>query len=253
MRIIVFISFILSSLTTNARVFDFNEENLSTYLRVTGGLSNLGQAAFEDSSGTGTVFTDKVEFNYSGAFGFALGLGPVNLRIGIEALLPQDLESADGDNASDVQLLDLDSSGFAYVPNVAIEFVLFQEQTARFFGGISVGYATVKMTNKYSFTSDGTTAFGVADYSEVVQGNAIGGSVYGAIETLFTDNVTFNAEVGYRLYQFKDLEHGQATTTINGAVAEGDPVVNNDGTKRELDFKGLYAGVGFRFYIDFPN
>lgn len=232
-----------------ARVFDFSEEHLSTYLRGTGGLSNLNKDAFGEASGASTTFEDKVDFNFSGEVGLAISYAQFTLRLGLEGLVPKELEGIEGVDGAGTVLMTLKSENLVFIPTVALEYIVFQESSARFLVGVSVGQARATMKNTYTMTADGTADLGVASYTEEAYGTALGGSIFGGIESLFTDNVTFTAEVGYRLYQIDELKHEQDAVTVNGSVTVGDPVLNSDGTARTLNLKGLYAGIGLRFYI----
>ena len=233
-----------------ARVFDFSQEYLSTYIRGTGGLSNLNKDAYGAASGATTTFEDKVEFNFSGEVGVALSVSQVTLRLGVEGLVPKELDGIEGKDGSGVNLLTLRSETLGIVPTVSVEIAVYQDASARFLVGIGIGKASVTVTNTYTLTAAGTAALGgVTDYTEVAKGSAIGGNAFAGIESLFTDNVTFTAEVGYRYYQLNELKHDQSAATIVGNVVAGDRAVNSDGSDRTLNLKGLYAGIGLRFYI----
>lgn len=254
MRSFIFILVLVMGSRTSARVFNFDSERFSTYLRGTGGFSNLEKGAFEDSSGASTVFNDKVEFNFSGEIGFALSVSSLTIRLGLEGLLPQELSEADGSDSSGTELMSLNSEALAMIPKGVVEVVLFSDGVSRLIGGFGVGKGNITLTNVYTLTAAGQAAYsGVSDFTEVVKGSALGGEVFMGIESLLVDNVTFTAEVGYRVYKFKDLKHDSAVTTFQGDVAEGAAAVNDDGTVRELDMRGLFVGVGLRFYINLGN
>ena len=79
------------------------------------------------------------------------------------------------------------------------------------------------------------------------------GSASLGIEYLFADTVTMLWEFGYRYMVSDDFKHKRDADTIIGPVSRGQNVVNSDGAIRSIDFSGMYASVGFRFYIDILN
>lgn len=251
-RLISCIVFAVSSFTAlhslQARVFSFDDQYLSTYLRGTGGLSSVGQTGFGNASGTETSFSEEVNYDYSGGIGLTLSYQKVTLRLGVEAILPQEV-FATGANTAGTELLSVTSENLAVVPNVALEFQIHRLEQTRFMFGLGAGLASLTLKNTYDLTAEGESELGVSDYSEVMEGSALGGQAYFIMETLFTDNVTFTSQIGYRYYKIESLEHTQASTTINGTVVEGSPALNSDGGQREVELKGFYIGLGLRFYI----
>lgn len=237
-----------------ARVFNYKDSNLAMFLRGTGGTSNLGDAPFGDSCGADTEISEGSKYSYSGELGLLIGLGgTANLKFGAEALQHRPVSEGKGKNASDVERFSLDSSTFVFNPNLAIEIVLDGAGSTRYFASGSVGYAMVDVENRYTMTATGTSDLGVSDFNEKMSGTGMSATLGGGLETLFTDNVTFTLEGGYRYLKVKKLTYrGDVNNIVKPAGAsKGDEALNHDGTSRALDLSSFFVGVSFRFYLHF--
>jgi hypothetical protein len=250
------ILFILMGLSINseARVFSYKDSGLAAFVRGTGGLSVLNQDAFGNSSGAGTTVDGKSRYNYGGEVGFMLGLtSSFHVRFGAEVFQNHPVVG-DGVDSSGTTRFTLNSSVFVFNPNIAFEYVYKTTGNLRFFGEVGGGYANVTVVNDYKMTSAGTTALGVGDFKETMDTNVISGFLGMGLETLFTDNVTFIIDVGYRYLYAKALKYKADTKNIlspTTGVHKGDPVVNQDGSNRKMNLGGPYGGIAFRFYLNF--
>lgn len=237
-----------------ARVFNYKDSEVAAYVRGTGGLSQLAQDSFANSSGPGTTVDGSTKYNYGGEVGFMFGLGTnFHVRIGAE-VLQENPVVGDGTNSSGVSYYTLNSSVFVFNPNVAFEYVYSATGNMRFYSVFGIGYANVTVVNDYKMTGPGQTALTVGDFKETMDTNVLSGQVGFGLETLFTDNVTFMADVGYRYLPVKSLKYKADTVNIlspTTGVHKGDQVVNQDGSKRTMNLGGLFAGVAFRFYLNF--
>ncbi len=236
-----------------ARVFDFKDAALAPYMRGTGGLSSLAQDPFGNSSGTSTTIAGTTQYNYGGELGMLLGLSPVfHIRLGAE-VLQENPVVADGLNAAGNSRFSLNSSVFVFNPNVAFEYVYSIKGNVRFFAEFGVGYANVTVVNDYKMTPTGTSELGVSDFKETMAKNVISGTAGMGMEMMFTDNVTFLVDVGYRYLPVSSLTYKAPVSNIvkPSGVQSGDTVLNADGSKRSFNLGGLYGGVGFRFYLNF--
>jgi opacity protein-like surface antigen len=123
----------------------------------------------------------------------------------------------------------------------------------RFYLAGGAGLAMVTVENRYAMTAAGKSQTGLSDFNELMEGTATSGHVGLGMETLFTDNVTFTMDVGYRYLPVTALKYKGDAKTLQkpGGVSKGDPVVNADGSSRTLNMGGLIIGVGFRFYLNF--
>lgn len=254
LRPLLLLSILLGPLAAHARVFSYKDSGVAPYVRGTGGFSALNQDPFGNSSGAGTSISGTTAYNFGGELGVMLALSPnLHMRIGAE-LVQENPVNSEGLNSGGTSLFTLKSSTLIFNPNVTFEYVYSVHGTARFFAELGVGYANVTVTNKYQMTSPGTSALGgVGDYNETLAANTLSGIAGVGLETLFTDNVTFVADFGYRYLPVNDLKYGGAVNNIvsPGGVAKGDPVLNADGSKRHLNLSGLFGGVAFRFYLNF--
>ena len=247
---IVFISLFFIPCLASARVFDFNKETIAAYLRGTGALSQVGDKAFGDSSGSATSTTDKVAYNFGGEFGamFAVAQG-VSFRAGLELYQAKPLPSVSGKNASGAELFSLKSTVFSWGPIGTLEVVALRGASTRgyLFGG--AGYATVTMENEYTMTTLGASTL-VASYTEKSEATAIYGFAGAGFEAELADTTTIAADVGYRYFPVSKFTYKSNETTIQGAKTKGGTVVNDDGKTRSLDLGGVTFSVSLRFYID---
>lgn len=68
---------------------------------------------------------------------------------------------------------------------------------------------------------------------------------------LFTDNVTFHADIGYRYLEFEGLKYNSTVTNFLGSVSKGQTASNHSGGHRKLSLSGPFVGIGFRFYLSY--
>lgn len=239
---------------SEARVFNYKDSGLGAFIRGTGGLVAVNQDAFANSAGTATVLDDAASsYDYSGEVGFILSITQgVHIRLGAEVLQPVSVNTI-GADAAGTQRYSLNSSVFVFNPNLVFETVYSTSGSMRFFAEFGVGYATVNVTNDYKMTAAGTSALGVSDFKETFSGTALSGMAAFAFEALFNDNVTFSLDAGYRYLPVTSFKY---TSDVNNlvkptGVASGDPVLNTDGSDRTMNLSGFFAGVSFRFYLNF--
>lgn len=239
-----------------ARVFNFGNEYLASYLRATGGPSGVGTDAFGLAGGLDTVYDDEVAYNFSGEIGFLLTFKDrVTLRVGMEVLETKPLSEAPGTNASGTNRFLLDSKVLVLQPVATFEVNLLPQPDSRVYFFAGAGLADVTLDNEFTMTATGTAELGgVTDFSEKAKTTRISGHGGFGYEMLMADTVTVAFELGYRYLPLPKLEFKSGATTIaQGAVAEGATLLDGDGTKRELDMSGAFVSVGFRFYIDFSR
>ncbi len=239
--------------SADARVFSYKEATLAPFIRGSGGLSQLGQDAFANANSSTAVEGDS-PYQYGGELGLMMAVSTrLNLTLGAEVIQHSTYSSAPGTNAAGTELYKLDSSVFIFNPNVGLEYIHGQSGSLRYSAKVSVGMANVTVVNGYKMTPAGETALGVESFDEKMQANVISSSLGLGLETLFTDNVTFFTDLGYRFLQVKGLQHKSNTQTLVSpeGVSAGDDAVNGDGSARKLNLSGFYLGVGFRFYLTF--
>lgn len=245
----VFATWVCGSVA-HARIFNFKDTWVSAYVRGTGGLSNVGNDLFADTSGSSTRFKDEVDYNFSGELGFAFQLGDrLVFRAGVEGLQTK-LVDAIGRNTSQVKIMDVESKATTFNPNGTIEIGFRNTGTSRFFAFAGAGYSTVKVTNDYSNVS----AYGsAATFKETWAANVI--SYQGGVgwEAFIFDNVTFSVDAGWRQLDVTSLNYDSSATVIRGgattSVTKGSKVTNNSGNVVNFDFGGYFVGVMFKFYI----
>lgn len=240
--------------SSEARVFDFKNEYLASYLRGTASSSVASDGAFGSAGGSGTTFEDKVAYNFSGEIGFLLRFkNMVSFRVGMELLQTKPLVSISGKNASGVELFQLDSEVLILQPLATIEVDLSPTNESRTFLFLGGGLADFTLDNQFTMTSTGTSELGgVTDFSEKATASRISAHAGIGYERLLADTATIALELGYRYLPSPDFKLDKSATTIaQGAVNKSDPLLNSDGSRREVNMSGIFASLGFRFYIDF--
>lgn len=253
LRLIALCLLLLTPLIGEARIFNYKEGGLAPYLRGTGGLSSLAQEPFAHSSGAGVTVNDRTNFNFGGELGIVLGLtSNFHIRLGAE-VLQEGIVNGDGVDSAGTAQFTLNSSVFVFNPNAVFEYVYRATGSTRFFVELGAGYSNVTVVNDYKMTPAGTTAFGVSDFKETMEANVMSGIFGLGIESLFTDNVTFMIDVGYRYLPVYNLKYKNDANTIlvPTGVRKGDAVLNDDGSNRKFNLGGPFGAIAFRFYLNF--
>ncbi|MCB0362071.1 MAG: hypothetical protein KDD35_05100 [Bdellovibrionales bacterium] len=243
-------------ISAKARVFDFKNEYLASYLRGTAATSRAGRDAFGYSGGIDTLYEDEVAYNFSGEIGFLLRFrNIVTLRVGMEILQTKPLAEIPGNNASQVQRFSLNSNLLVLHPIGTLELDMLPSNESRLFIFAGAGLADATLENEYVMTATGTSELGgITDFTEKAVATQL--SYHGGVgyERLLADTVTFSFELGYRYLPLPKFKLDKNVTTIaQGSASKNDVLLNGDGSRRSIDMSGPYASIGFRFYIDFTR
>ncbi len=248
--VLVLISFIICASSVEARVFSISEASFATYFKGTAGLSQLGQDAYEKSSGAQTQFSEDTNANFSGEFGVILPTKEFSLRFGIQFLKPNSPSDIVGKDAGGTDLMNLESSVFGIFPMAHFEYYLSQTRYGRVYLSTGGGFGKVSMTNNYTFTAAGDALYTpltsfkerASQFLYIVEASI-------GYEMPFIQAVTFSFDVGYRHAVARELKYAGAGTNFNGTHPEEAPVLNNDGNHKSLDLGGVFTGLSFRFYF----
>lgn len=233
-----------------AKKFNFKDVGFATYFKGTYGTTKVGGGAFENSIPESVSVGPKPRVNYSGEFGILFTTEWFNLRLGAELLLPEHISDVKGRDASNTDLFTLDTQTSAVIPMAYIDANLLGGSFWKFYAGVGTGVAYVIMENKYEMTETGVSTLGMGDFVEKATGTAAAFVGHAGLEVLFTDNVTLVLDAGYRYVIVEQLKHDRDATTFQGTVQAGDIVKDRDGSERNMDLGGPYAGLAFRFYLD---
>lgn len=248
------LAFIVSVLAcpsvSEARKFDFRLESVATYFRGTLGTSLVKDNAYGSSSGAGTKFDKEVGSNASGEFGFLIAGDRLIFRAGAELLIPRHFADIKGTNADGTELFMLDSQIYSLNAIANFEFMAYKGQRTRVLIGVGGGVGFVTLDNNYKMTSDGTASLGVADFTESGEARAAVLQGYIGYEFLFTDTVTAVLDAGYRHMPVRSIQSAKDVVAIAGSQGEGDDLQNTDGSLRNFDLSGPFAGFSLRFYLD---
>ncbi len=236
-----------------ARVFDFKNEYLASYLRGSTGLSQVGTDAFSGAGGTDTLYNDKVSYNFSGEIGFLLRMkNAFNFRVGIELLQAKPLHGVPGKNTAGDNRFNLDSEILIYQPVGTLEFDLYPKNNSRAFIFLGAGLADATLENQFTLTTTGQSELGISDFTEKALARRISYHAGVGYEVVMADTVTVSCELGYRYLTLPNFKWSKSTTSLaQGAVSTNDDLLNDDGSNRVIDMSGFFVSLGFRFYIDF--
>ncbi|MEQ1664128.1 MAG: hypothetical protein ABL927_01980 [Bdellovibrionales bacterium] len=257
-RIIAVLLFFMSAglgQWAEARVFNFKTNGTSAYLKGTGAYSAIGDKAFADSSGSDTIFKDRVAYNFSGELGFSFLLKQgVNVRFGFEGLQTKSVDTTGKYRVNNTKYMDLNSKITVFNPNMALEADLKNFGTYRYFIFGGAGYANVKVINDYTVTAAGVTHYGsAAAYKETWAADVLSYQAGMGWEGFVFDNVTFGLDAGWRFLDISQFKYNADATIIRSlgsqAVAKGDVVVDDSAKNISLDMGGPFVGVTFKFYL----
>ena len=242
---------LMASTAAQARIFSYKDASVAPFVRGTAGMAQLNQDLFANEPGSGTSVTGTSKYNYGAELGFAFAIGDkAHFLIGAEIFNDSPVNGT-GADASGTQRYTLNSTVFVFNPNVKLEYDYKTTGNTRFYAFGGAGYSMISAANKYTMTAAGTSALGTGDFTESMSANDISYDAGWGLETLFTDNVTFMLDVGYRYLPVKNLTYSSDVTNFMGSQTKGSSVLNQDGSKRTLNLSGPVIGVSFRFYLNF--
>lgn len=231
-------------LTLEARVFSFKDHKFAGYLSASYANSDIKKTFFEKES-SATDFSKGFKTNLGGDFGFLYQSGYMVWMFGFEVIKPPKITGGVA-SASGTTNYTYDSDIFVFAPKVGLEILLYQYQNLRFSINGAVGTATVDTENKYK----SLTIAPNSDFTAKGEGSANLLSSGIGIEWHMADNATLVFQTQYRDLKFRKLKYSEAlTSSFQGAQADGATMTKTDGTKRTLNFTGLYTTLGLRFWL----
>ena len=241
---------ILGSSTAQAYVVSLKDSGFGAYLKGSYSPWSNGQDIFGNSSGNNMSFNGSSSFIPSGEFGFLFSSQRLTWKLGFE-FLPIPTQNLTGSSRiSTAALYNLSSNASAVNPKLGFEFNLKSWTNSRAWILAEVGESFIDIQNNYSFTTAGTTQFGLSNFTEEVKGQQLFYDAGIGFETILSDTTALEFDAGYRVLNYTTLTHNQAVTTFQGSVSSGTVATNNNGTNRSLNMSGAFAGVGFRFWIN---
>lgn len=236
------------SFASEARNLDLKNDRVAPFLRGSFGYCLAGTSAFGASSGADTTFDKSANFSTGGEIGVAVEGSSIGMRLSVEYLIPKQLTSAEGIDASGTKQMSLESKMAAVIPQVNFDYNFHGTNTSRWFFGGGVGMATLSLDNVYTITGSKYSSLG-STLTESGKGNTMGGQAYLGYEGHFTDTVTLSLDIGYRYYTFQTIESTKTETSFTGSEVEGQPLKNHDGSDRQINLSGPYSALMIRFYL----
>ncbi len=247
----IFLMVLVGGRAIEARVFRMNNETVATYFGGSYGPSLLKQTHFSGTSGSGVSIDKSFLFNYGAEFGLLFRGPKFGLRLGLESIKPPTLLKAVGSNAGGESLFELESNISALIPKITLEFNIMKGGDSwRAFIALGGGTATAVYKNSYTLTAEGLAAFpGLVDLSE--EGTAMALLYDGGLsfETLMNDTTTAAITLGYRKLEVTGYKYKADVVNFTGTHAQGDSVLNEDGTAKKSLYNGPFVSLLFRFYL----
>ncbi len=249
----LFVSILLASIPSHARIFDFTKSTSSTYLKGDYGFNRVQKMAYQPGFPSAISFPSLggVSQNFAAEIGFGINVHKFTTRFGLQLLFPQLMTGLAGTSASGTQLLSVTSQLYAIIPKVDFEVALKQTAETKTYLGFGLGYAFVTLRNSVGFTPSGNAAYpGVSDYIETGATNALMVEAYGGVEYLLFDTVGFGLDAGYQYLPVGSINVSQSSTTISGAETSGGVMKNADGSSRNFDLSNIFAAASLRIYFN---
>ncbi len=247
MRILVFVSvFCLSfgSALAEARIFNLTKEKFASYLVMNYGTSRVGDDLFRGESAA-TDYSEALNANLGGEFGFVSMMGPMSLRFGFEILKPAPLKGVEARDPGGSTLYEISSDVTGFVPKFGMDLNVVTRPSYRVFAYGAIGQAHLTVKNEYT----NLTVAPNADFTTEMRSSSRSLSGGLGVEYAAFDLTSVVLEVGYRQLQFKKLTYGAAVTDTRGAHDAGDKATLDTGEDRTLDFSGWTVSLGARWWL----
>lgn len=249
--------FMLFAPAAHARVFSFTDNWLVAYFRGSGGMSNLSDDAYAETTGNNTDFDRQVEYNFSGELGLALLMGDnTTLRLGVEGLKAQEIKTRGKLISNPANYIDIENSVLAFSPMATLEMNYLSYDSLRLYGFLGFGYTSVSVTSENTLNAGAKTYYSYSGgpYKESWKSDPFISYHLGTgFEYFVVDNATISLDFGWRFMHVKEFEYKESATVIRGAtstaVEKGDKVRDDGGRIVDLDFGGLFVGLMFKFYV----
>lgn len=249
-RILVFL---FAPIMSYGAVFDLDKRNVATYIRGSLGNSYLQQSAYRGVFPSTVALVNDTggpKLNYSGEAGLTFRLmDSLNLRIGVEALLPAQVRDVTGTDAAAVELFSMTSEIFGFMPVVNLEAYMGKWKNARWYLGGGAGYAMTTVKNTVKVNDNGLVALGVPSFIEEASGTSVMIQGFVGFEFALFENVSTVFEAGYRNLLVNNYTHIRDANLPVGSVKSGAPVKNFDQTNRSTNFSGPWGSLNLRIYF----
>ncbi|MCB0377070.1 MAG: hypothetical protein KDD33_01130 [Bdellovibrionales bacterium] len=249
-RVILVTFLCLFSLASQARVFNFGQENLAPYLVGRGGYSSINNQPYSWQQAS-TYAGDAIDLIYGGEFGVYFRGGIMNIGAGI---LVQTMDAVTGARISDGSgnlLYTVDTTAMVYGPTFVFEFELAGTPTAHWFLSLGGGYQWAKIENQYSYAATGQALVGgQTSATESYRSEMPFATAGFGYEFHLSGSTTMHFFAGYHYSQGAQWKYGEGGQNLAGGHNQGGDALLEDGTQRKIDWSYPYLQIGFRSYID---
>lgn len=236
--------------SSQARVFSFEGESVAPYIGLRSGLSSMGSKPFEWQSAT-SYSGDDIDLLYGGEFGIYLRGESLGVSFGILVHKFDPVTAGVGTNAGGTNLFSVDMDGLAYGPNILFDYQFSRKPGYMWKFIIGGGYQFAKMESEYTFTATGQALVGgQTTLTESYKSDSPFAVMGVATEFMMSGTTTISLLFGYHYNFNKQWKYYGGGRNLAGVHSDGDSVLFEDGSAKELDWSYPFLQLGFQFYVD---
>lgn len=233
-----------------ARVFSFENESVAPFIQLRSGLSSMGTAPYQWQS-AGRYSGDKVDLVYGGEFGVYLRGSGFGMSLGILVHTFDPVQGGAGANSGGTSLYTVDSEGLAYGPQVLFDYQFSREQNYMWKFVLGGGYQFSKISNSYTFTSDGQALVGgQSSLEETYRSDSPFATIGVGTEFVMSGTTTVSVLLGYHYTLNQVWKYSGSGQNFSGSFSEGGTVLFEDGSQKKIDSSYPFLQLGFQFYVD---
>ncbi len=228
----------------------FEEETVAPFLKLRTGVSSMGNAPFRWQSAS-QYSGDDVDLVYGGEFGVYLRTQGVGVSLGVLVHTFDPVTGAQGLNASGNRLYTVDVEGLAYGPQVVFDFHLTSTKSYLWKLMLGGGYQFAKLESSYNFTVTGQALVGgQSQLMETYKQEAPFALLAIGTEFHMSGTTTLSVTAGYHYSFSQEWKYDGGGQNFAGAHSQGDSVVFEDASAKNIDWSYPFLQVGFHFYVD---
>ena len=200
---------------------------------------NYGTDDLSSYYGTGTLTSQNFPFGIGLDLGMDMAVDST-FQVGIKLEALRKTAENVTDNRGDKEQWTSAAAGV----ELGAKLLIPLDESTNFYLSAAGGYYLM-LGSSVTISSD------VTEENADLAANAPGGEANAGIEFFLDGNkdTALDLEVGYRYLKFSDIT-STLTTDNNGPSTFPTPLVDPNGTQSTIDFSGIRAGLGLKFYLD---
>lgn len=236
--------------TSQARVFDFENESFSPFLNLRGGQTGMGTDPF-GWQGVSSYGVNEAKFIYGGEFGARWRASSFGVSLGLLVQKLNPVKGAQAFDASNALLYTAETEALSFGPTLQMDIPFGKTPSHMWWLFLGGGYQFIKMQNSYQLTTLGQSGFSLpAEVSETYRASIPFATTGVGAEFLFVKTTTISLQLGYHHSLSSAWTHGQNGSNFAGNYTEGSQVTLQDGSEKSIHWSYFFLQVGFQFYVD---